>query len=67
MSKRREEQREATEKFQRSHIPTRPPSGRTPSSRKSMCYLLGKCTKRNFAEKENWLETNIYMSNQVKK
>lgn len=35
LSRRREEQREATEKYQRSHVPSRPPSGRHHSSRKS--------------------------------
>ncbi|KAK3098725.1 hypothetical protein FSP39_022407 [Pinctada imbricata] len=32
LSKRREQQREATEKYQRSHLPARPPSGRSSSS-----------------------------------
>ncbi|XP_048767150.2 uncharacterized protein LOC125674127 isoform X4 [Ostrea edulis] len=35
LTKRREEQREATEKYQRSHVPSRPPSGRPTSSRKN--------------------------------
>ncbi|XP_061192370.1 uncharacterized protein LOC133200594 isoform X2 [Saccostrea echinata] len=33
--KRREEQQEATEKYQRSHVPSRPPSGRHSRSRKN--------------------------------
>lgn len=36
LSRRREEQREATEKYQRSHVPSRPPSGRHHSSRKNV-------------------------------
>lgn len=39
LSRRREEQREATEKYQRSHVPSRPPSGRPHSSRKSRSIM----------------------------
>lgn len=39
----------------------------TPELKEKYVLSAGKMYKEKFAEKENWLETNIYMSNQVKK